>query len=84
MSSQDLRWRDLLPGLLALTACVLAAVFVLLYARVGALRGDTFPLVVLGGSSQDLLQGTEVWLAGQAIGQIEGVEFRPPSTDTIT
>jgi hypothetical protein len=82
MPPHRLRWRDLIPGLVALTACVLAAMFVLVYARVGALRGDAFPLVVVGGTGQDLLQGTDVVLAGQPIGQVESVEFRPPSTDT--
>lgn len=84
MALHERRWRDLLPGIIALGLCLAAAFFVLRYARVGALRGDTFPLVVVGGSAQDLLQGTEVWLAGQPIGQVESIEFRPPSTDTAS
>jgi phospholipid/cholesterol/gamma-HCH transport system substrate-binding protein len=76
------RWRDLFPGLLALVALVALVGGVLGFARVGALRGDTLRLVVLAGSARDVLAGSEVWIAGQKVGAVRDVAFRPAGTDT--
>lgn len=78
------RWRDLTPGLLALALLVVTGLAVLLYARVGALRGDTIALVVLAGDAGDLATGSEVWLAGQKVGLVDRIEFREPGSDTAS
>lgn len=76
------RWRDLTPGVITLAVLVLGGLAVLRYARVGALHGDTIGLVVLAGDAGDLAQGSEVWLAGQKVGAIDGIDFREPGTDS--
>ncbi|HEY0969386.1 MAG TPA: MlaD family protein [Gemmatimonadales bacterium] len=76
------RWRDLIPGLVALALLGATATAVLLYARVGTLRGDKFDVVVLASHAYDIEPGTEVWLVGQRVGTVSAVDFRPPATDT--
>ena len=76
------RWRDLVPGLLSVAVLATIVAAVLVFARVGALRGDTLRLVVLAGSSRELLAGSEVWIAGQKVGVVEAIEFRSATTDT--
>lgn len=76
------RWRDVLPGLLVLVAIIAAIAWVFIYARVGALRGDTYRLISLTSEARGVLKGTEVWLAGQKVGQVSDISFRPVSTDT--
>lgn len=75
-------WRDLVPGIVAI-ALVLAGAFVIArYARVGAVHGDTFPLVVFAGDVGDLAKGSEVWLGGQKVGLVDGIGFRSTDSDT--
>ena len=56
---------------------------ILLFARVGALHGKQVTLYVLSDEAPGVLQGTEVWLAGQKVGIVADVAFRPPATDTL-
>jgi ABC-type transporter Mla subunit MlaD len=79
---RETHWRDLTLGLLALALVGAGAVAVLLFARVGALRGRTVRLHAVVAEARGVLPGTEVWLAGQKIGTVTAVGFRPPSTDT--
>lgn len=80
---RTLRWTNLIPGVL-LAACIIAvATGILMFAQVGALRGDTIRLYAAMGQARGVIQGTEVWLAGQKIGLVTGVRFRPASVDTI-
>ena len=76
------RWRDLWPGLALFGALVAAIVWVFVYARIGALRGDTYRLYTVASEARGVLKGTEVWLGGQKVGQVARIEFRPPSADT--
>ncbi|HEU4628190.1 MAG TPA: MlaD family protein [Gemmatimonadaceae bacterium] len=76
------RWRELVPGLTILAVLAAAAAAVLLFMRVGALHGDTIRLVALTNSARDLLAGSEVWLAGQRVGTVREVRFRPATVDT--
>ncbi len=76
------RWRDLAPGAVVLLVLVLGALAILRFARVGALRGDTFHVALLTGTAYDVEPGTEVWLVGQKVGAVTAVDFRPASTDT--
>jgi phospholipid/cholesterol/gamma-HCH transport system substrate-binding protein len=75
-------WRDLRLGLFALFAVIAGGAAVLLFARVGALRGDTFTIYAATNEARGILPGSEVWLAGQKIGLVRKVEFRSVATDT--
>jgi len=77
-------WSNLLPGLIALAALVSIAVGVIVFGGVGQMRGETTRLYVLTNQAQGVIGGTEVWLVGQKIGQVDRVDFSPPSTDTST
>ena len=76
------RWTQLLPGALALAGVVALAASILLFARVGSLRGDTVRLYAPTNQARGVLKGTEVWLAGRKIGLVDDVRFRPISVDT--
>ena len=76
------RWRDLVPGLLVLAALAVGVYAVVRYARIGALHGDTLQLTVLSNDVGELMAGSEVWLAGQRVGVVSDIRFRPPATDT--
>src|SRR5438477_1117874 len=80
---QRLTWRRLLPGLLALGAVVLTAVAVLLFAGIGQLHGRKMSLYFLSDQARGVMRGTEVWLAGQKIGLVDRVDFRPPTNDSL-
>jgi ABC-type transporter Mla subunit MlaD len=73
------RWRDLRIGIIAAVAVVVAAVAVLLFARVGALRGETFTLYLRVGAARSLMKGSEVWVGGQRVGRVADIRFLPPS-----
>jgi phospholipid/cholesterol/gamma-HCH transport system substrate-binding protein len=70
------RWRDLIPGLIALAAIVAAVMGVFMYARLGALHGDTFTLYSATNQARGLMKGSEVWLAGVKVGLVEAIDFR--------
>lgn len=76
-------WSELKVGAIALITIVATAVSVLLFARVGALHGDTGVLYVTTDEATGVLAGTEVWLSGQKVGLVKAVRFRPVSTDTL-
>jgi phospholipid/cholesterol/gamma-HCH transport system substrate-binding protein len=80
---RPLAWRQLIPGIVIIAAIVLAAFAVLAFARVGALHGDTYRLYVLADDARGVLGGTEVWLAGQKIGAVHDVTFRPVTNDSL-
>lgn len=75
-------WRELIPGVTTIVVILLGSLAVMRYARIGALHGDTFSLVVLAGDAGDLAKGSEVWLAGQKVGLVDAISFRPPSSDS--
>ncbi|MEO5902846.1 MAG: MlaD family protein [Gemmatimonadaceae bacterium] len=75
-------WSELKVGLIS-GAVVLAIVLgVLFFARVGALHGKRDRLFVLTNHAPGVLPGTEVWLAGEKVGLVKAITFRPASTDT--
>lgn len=80
---RSLAWRQLLPGLTILAAIIIAAVAVLIFARVGSLHGDTYRLYVLSDEARGVISGTEVWLAGQKIGAVHDISFRPVTDDSL-
>ncbi len=81
--SRTLHWRELKTGVVALAVIVTLVLSVLLFARVGALHGDTSNIYVLTDDAPGVLSGTEVWLSGQKIGLVKDVHFRPVNTDTL-
>ena len=78
-----LAWSNLLPGLIAFAALIAVAVGVLVFAGVNRIDGKTMRLHVVTRQAQGVMTGTEVWLAGQKIGLVKRVEFRPPEADTL-
>jgi phospholipid/cholesterol/gamma-HCH transport system substrate-binding protein len=74
-----LEWRELATGIAALTLLAIIASAILVFGRPGALHGRTFPLHVVFAEAPGVSEGTAVWLAGQEIGRVRGVAFRPPS-----
>jgi phospholipid/cholesterol/gamma-HCH transport system substrate-binding protein len=75
-------WNELSVGILATVGVVTVAVLILVFGRVGELRGKKFTLYVTTGAARGLIRGTEVWLDGQRIGSVSAVDFRPPSVNT--
>jgi len=63
---------------------IVVAVVILKFMRVGALRGDTFPMYALVSEARGVTKGSEVWLGGQKIGKITDIRFRPPATADTT
>jgi phospholipid/cholesterol/gamma-HCH transport system substrate-binding protein len=80
--SRRLSWRNLVLGLIAATAVLAAALLILVYGRVGTLRGKTFKIYVTTDAARGVIRGTEVWLDGQKVGLVKGVDFRPASTSS--
>lgn len=76
-------WRSLLPGLIASAVIVLIAIGVLVFAGVGAVRGEKIRLYVLADQARGIMHGSEVWLAGQKVGAVDGVGFTSPSNDSL-
>ena len=75
-------WSNLLPGLIALVIIVSIAIGVIVFGGVGETRGETMRLYVLTNQAQGVIGGTEVWLVGQKVGQVDRVEFNRPAADT--
>ena len=78
--ARRLSWSDVRGGAIAVLVIVLIAAVTLKYSRLGTLHGETMPLYARVGEARGLLVGSEVWLSGQKIGKVTGIEFRPPST----
>jgi len=79
---RTVRWSELKTGTIALLVIAVTIVSILLFARVGALHGDTGTLYVLTDRATGVLGGTEVWLSGEKVGLVKKVHFRPAITDT--
>ena len=75
-------WRHLIPGLLCVAALVAAVLSILLFARVGALHGDTVTLYAATAEARGVARGTEVWLNGVKVGVVDEVRFAPVTADT--
>jgi phospholipid/cholesterol/gamma-HCH transport system substrate-binding protein len=76
-------WRELRIGLVAVVAIAAIVVSILLFARVGALHGDTKKLYITSPDVTGVLSGTEVWVAGIKVGLVSDVRFRDITTDTL-
>jgi phospholipid/cholesterol/gamma-HCH transport system substrate-binding protein len=83
--ARRLAWSSVRGGLVAIAVIAGISYATFKYARVGALRGDTFRVYALVGQARGLLKGSEVWLSGQRIGKVVDIQFRSPSiADTMT
>ena len=81
MGPEKTSWRSLIPGLIAITVIVLATIALLMFAQVGALRGDTVRVYAATDQARGLLKGSDVWLAGQKVGVVADIRFQPVTTD---
>jgi hypothetical protein len=81
--AQQLHWRELKGGIIAVALIAAVVVSILAFARVGALHGKKVTLYVVTDQAPGVLSGTEVWLAGEKDGLVKDISFRPPSTDTL-
>ena len=79
---RPLHWKDLRTGAIALGVVIASALVILVFARVGGVRGKKVTLYVRAASATGVLHGTEVRLAGKRVGLVEEVRFLPPSPDT--
>lgn len=75
-------WSQLKVGLFAFAVIAAAAAAILVFARIGALHGDTTRLHTVTDRATGVLKGTEVWLAGQKVGLVTNVSLRAASADT--
>jgi hypothetical protein len=80
--ARPLRWSDLRTGAIALGVVIASALVILLFARVGGVRGKKVTLFVRAASATGVLRGTEVRLAGKRVGLVKDVQFLPPNPDT--
>jgi phospholipid/cholesterol/gamma-HCH transport system substrate-binding protein len=77
------RWSELRIGLLSVAGVIVAVLSILLFARVGALHGDTNSLYVTVDHAPGVLKGTDVWLLGRKVGLVKNITFRPVTVDTL-
>ena len=77
-------WSALLPGVIIAALIVAFTFAVLVFARVGRLHGDTYRLHILTDAARGVIQGTEVWLAGEKVGLVKEIRFAPPGRDTLS
>lgn len=78
-SPSRLRWRNLALGVGAAAAVLTVAALIMIYGRVGSLRGKTVVMYVTTDAARGVIRGTEVWLDGQKVGLVKSVDFRPVS-----
>src|SRR4051812_48882951 len=74
-------WKNLGIGLLSAALVIGGALAILVFGRVGTLKGKTFRLYVTSDAARGLIKGSEVWLDGQRVGLVRRVDFQP-STST--
>ena len=83
-SAPRLNWSRLVPGIVAIVLIAAATIALLVYGSVGRISGEKMRLYVVTNSARGVMAGTEVWLAGQKVGVVEDIGFRPPSSDTLS
>lgn len=79
---RELHWKELTPGLIGLGAVLAVGIAVLMFARVGGVRGKKSTIYVVAATATGVLKGTEVMVAGKRAGTVESIEVLPPSADT--
>lgn len=79
---RELAWKDLKGGLIAFVCVVGIAAAVLVFARVGGVRGSTVTLYMVTNKAAGVMEDSEVWLGGQKAGAVSAISFRPVESDT--
>jgi phospholipid/cholesterol/gamma-HCH transport system substrate-binding protein len=72
-------WTRLVAGVAAIAAVAAVALAILIFGRVGSLRGKQFTLYVTTATARGVIRGSNVWLDGQKVGLVRDIVFRPPS-----
>jgi len=84
MASGPPPWRKLTGGIIALAAIIGGAFAILAFARVGSVKGDTYIAYISADQASGILKGTDVWLQGQKVGVVKGVDFLPTASTVKT
>lgn len=79
-----LSWRHVIPGLIALAILAGSVVAVMMFSGVGKIRGDTQKVLIATSHARGLINGSEVWLAGQQVGVVEDMAFLPVTPDSAS
>lgn len=82
--ARPLRWKDLTIGLIGFAAIIGLGISVLLFARIGAIRGPKVAIYVIAASATGVLRGTDVTISGKKAGRIREISFLPPDADTTS
>ncbi len=77
--AKPLTWKSLRLGLLVLVGIVLLPIVVIYAPGIGH---ETTEMYVATDDATGVIRGTEVWLRGERIGQVEETALRPVSIDT--
>lgn len=77
--ARQIRWRELRTGIAALLVITTLVFVILVFGRVGRIKGETYHAFVRTEDARGIISGSEVWLNGQKIGAVRGIEFLPPS-----
>ncbi len=80
--SSRLSWRHVIPGLIAVAILSGIVVAVVTFGGVGKVRGAKQDVLIVTAHARGLINGSEVWLAGQKIGIVERMDFLPPIADS--
>src|SRR3954469_15126296 len=75
-------WKNLSIGLVCAAAVIGGALAILVFGRVGTLHGEKFRLLVTTDAARGVIRGSEVWLDGQRVGNVAGIEFRPATASS--
>jgi ABC-type transporter Mla subunit MlaD len=81
--AEPLSWRNLTIGLAGLASVAAAVLVILLFARVGGVRGPKANIYVTAAEARGVLKGTNVMLSGKRIGTVEDIRFLPLDNDTL-
>ena len=76
---KQLRWHSVIGGIVAVVVLTAVTLFIILYARAGALHGSQFRLFAAAPDASNLRRGSEVWLDGQRVGTVRAIAFNGPS-----
>jgi phospholipid/cholesterol/gamma-HCH transport system substrate-binding protein len=79
---QAASWKNLSIGIVCAAAITGGALAILFFGRVGMLHGEKFRLYVTTDAARGLIRGSEVWLDGQRVGNVTGVDFRPATASS--
>jgi hypothetical protein len=65
--AEPLSWRNLTIGLVGLASVAAAVLVILLFARVGGVRGPKVNIYVTAAEARGVLKGTNVMLSGNGL-----------------